>query len=159
MAKPISIAEGGVADLEAVMRVMEDSFDPAYGEAWTSAQCAGLMPMPGVWLSLARDGDEVVGFALARIVLKEAELLLLAVRHEGRRRGIGQMLLDRFTLVATSRGADRLHLEVRDGNPAMKLYAKSGFAEVGRRKNYYTGRDGQIYDALTLTRAATFQHI
>jgi [ribosomal protein S18]-alanine N-acetyltransferase len=159
MDEPVSIAEGGIADLEAVMRVMEDSFDPAYGEAWTSAQCAGLMPMPGVWLSLARDGDDVVGFALARIVLKEAELLLLAVRHEGRRRGIGQMLLDRFTLVATGRGADRLHLEVRDGNPAMKLYARSGFAEVGRRKNYYTGRDGQIYDALTLTRAATFQQI
>jgi ribosomal-protein-alanine N-acetyltransferase len=59
-------------------------------------------------------------------------------------------------LVATTRGADRLHLEVRDGNPAIKLYSRSGFSEVGRRKNYYTGRDGQIYDALTLTRLASF---
>ena len=155
MAAGITIAEGGILDLEAVMRVMKDSFDPAYGEAWTPAQCAGLMPMPGVWLSLARSGDEVVGFALGRIVLKEAELLLLAVRTDGQRKGIGQALLDRFILVAASRGADRLHLEVRDGNPAMNLYLKAGFAEVGRRKNYYTGGDGQIYDALTLTRAAT----
>lgn len=152
----VSIAEGGIVDLEAVMQVMDDSFDPAYGEAWTAAQCAGLMPMPGVWLTLARDGDEVLGFALGRIVLKEAELLLLAVRRDGQHKGIGQLLLDRFILVATTRGADRLHLEVRDGNPAIKLYARSGFSEVGRRKNYYTGRDGQIYDALTLTRAATF---
>ncbi|CAA9548897.1 MAG: Ribosomal-protein-S18p-alanine acetyltransferase [uncultured Sphingosinicella sp.] len=152
----ITIVEGGVAELDPVMRVMEDSFDPAYGEAWTAAQCAGLMPMPGVWLTLARDGDEVLGFALGRIVLKEAELLLLAVRRDGQRQGIGQMLLDRFMLVATTRGADRLHLEVRDGNPAIKLYSKAGFSEVGRRRNYYTGRDGQIYDALTLTRAATF---
>jgi ribosomal-protein-alanine N-acetyltransferase len=151
----LTIAEGGLADLEAVMQVMHDSFDPAYGEAWTSAQCAGLMPMPGVWLSLAREGDEVVGFALARIVLKEAELLLLAVRRDRQAAGVGQMLLDRFILVAASRGADHLHLEVREGNPAMNLYLKSGFAEVGRRKNYYTGGDGQIYDALTLTRAAT----
>lgn len=154
MADGISISEGGMADLEAVMQVMGDSFDPAYGEAWTSAQCAGLMPMPGVWLSLARSGDNVVGFALGRIVLKEAELLLLAVRQDGQRKGVGQMLLDRFILVATSRGADRLHLEVRDGNPAMNLYLNAGFAEVGRRKNYYTGSDGQIYDALTLTRAS-----
>ena len=154
MADGISISEGGMADLEAVMQVMADSFDPAYGEAWTSAQCAGLMPMPGVWLSLARSGDNVVGFALGRIVLKEAELLLLAVRQDGQRKGVGQMLLDRFILVATSRGADRLHLEVRDGNPAMNLYLNAGFAEVGRRKNYYTGSDGQIYDALTLTRAS-----
>ena len=154
MADGIIISEGGMADLEAVMQVMGDSFDPAYGEAWTSAQCAGLMPMPGGWLSLARSGDDVIGFALGRIVLKEAELLLLAVRQVGQRKGIGRMLLDRFILVAASRGADRLHLEVRAGNPAMNLYLKAGFAEVGRRKNYYTGSDGQIYDALTLTRAS-----
>ena len=155
MADGIIISEGGMADLEAVMQVMGDSFDSAYGEAWTSAQCAGLMPMPGVWLSLARSDGDVIGFALGRIVLKEAELLLLAVRQDGQRKGIGRMLLDRFILVAASRGADRLHLEVRAGNPAMNLYLKAGFAEVGRRKNYYTGSDGQIYDALTLTRAST----
>ncbi len=148
----LSIAEGGILELDAVMAVMEDSFDPAFGEGWTTAQCAGLLPLPGVWLSIARRSDQVVGFALGRIVLKEAELLLLAVRRGEQGRGIGRLLLDRFGLVATSRGADKLHLEVRDGNPALNLYRQAGFTEVGRRRNYYTGRDGQIYDALTLTR-------
>ena len=150
----VVVAEGGILDLNAVMRVMDDSFDPAYGEAWTAPQCAGLMPMPGVWVSLARDGADPVGFALGRATADEAELLLLAVRRDGQRRGVGQLLLDRFILIAGSRGARRLHLEVRDGNHAIKLYSKAGFEEVGRRKNYYTGRDGQIYDALTLARAA-----
>jgi ribosomal-protein-alanine N-acetyltransferase len=149
----ITVAEGGILDLDAVMAVMDDSFDPAYGEAWTAAQCAGLMPMAGVWLSIARQGENVVGFALGRLVLNEAELLLLAVRRGEQRRGVGQLLLDRFRLVATSRGAEKLHLEVRDGNPALHLYHRAGFSEAGRRRNYYTGRDGQIYDALTLTRA------
>lgn len=154
MAPNVIVSEGGILDLDAVMRVMDNSFDPAYGEAWTAPQCAGLMPMPGVWVSLARDGSDPVGFALGRIAAGEAELLLLAVKRDGQRRGVGQMLLDRFILIAGARGAQRLHLEVRDGNPAIKLYTKSGFEEVGRRKNYYTGRDGQIYDALTLARAA-----
>jgi ribosomal-protein-alanine N-acetyltransferase len=153
-ASNVTVAEGGILDLNAVMRVMEDSFDPAYGEAWTAPQCAGLMPMPGVWVSLARDGSDPVGFALGRVTADEAELLLLAVRRDGQRRGIGQLLLDRFILIAGTRGARRLHLEVRDGNQAIKLYTSAGFEEVGRRKNYYTGRDGQIYDALTLARAA-----
>ena len=65
---------------DAVMAVMDDSFDPRFGEAWTASQCAGLLPMPGVWLTLAREDDAVVGFALARVVADEAELLLLAVR-------------------------------------------------------------------------------
>jgi ribosomal-protein-alanine N-acetyltransferase len=147
---PVSISEGSILDLDAVVAVMEDSFDPAYGEAWTAAQCAGLMPLPGVWLSVARQDGRTVGFALARIVLNEAELLLLAVRRDGQRSGIGELLLDRFRLVATARGASKLHLEVRDGNPAMHLYRRAGFTEAGRRRNYYTGRDGQIYDALTL---------
>jgi ribosomal-protein-alanine N-acetyltransferase len=148
----ISVAEGGLSDLDAVMRVMEDSFDPIFGEAWTAPQCAGMLPMPGVWLSLARSGDEVIGFALARVVVGEAELLLLAVKRAGQGRGVGQLLLDRFVSIAAARGAERLHLEVREGNHAVKLYSRSGFSEVGRRSNYYSGRDGQVYDALTLAR-------
>ena len=115
----VTIAEGGILDLDSVMRVMDDSFDPAFGEAWTAPQCAGLMPMPGVWLSLARAGDEVVGFALGRFVVNEAELLLLAIKRDAQGRGIGQSLLDRFISIAASRGAERLHLEVREGNHAV----------------------------------------
>ncbi|HMC92732.1 MAG TPA: GNAT family N-acetyltransferase [Allosphingosinicella sp.] len=150
----LTVGEGGLLDLEAVMRVMHDSFDPAYGEAWTGPQCAGLLPMPGVWLNLARLGPDVVGFGLARVIAGEAELLLLAVGHGAQRRGVGAALLRRFVSVAKRRGATRLHLEVRDGNPALSLYRDAGFEEVGRRRNYYHGQGGQLYDALTLARAA-----
>ncbi|HEX9963458.1 MAG TPA: ribosomal protein S18-alanine N-acetyltransferase [Allosphingosinicella sp.] len=152
MSDRLLVSEGGAADLDAVMRVMEDSFDPAFGEAWTAPQCAGLLPMAGVWLSLARRGDEVVGFALARIVGDEAELLLLAVGRSSQGKGVGQMLLERFGVVATSKGAEQLHLEVREGNHAVSLYSRNGYREVGRRRNYYNGRDGQLFDALTLAK-------
>lgn len=147
----IIVAEAGILDLDAVMSVMEDSFDPAFGEAWTAAQCSGLLPLSGVWLSVARRGDQLIGFALGRIVLEEAELLLLAVRPGERHQGTGRLLLDRFRTVAMARGASKLHLEVRDGNSAKTLYFRSGFREAGRRRAYYTGRDGQVFDALTLT--------
>jgi [ribosomal protein S18]-alanine N-acetyltransferase len=150
----LRLEEGSLGDIEAVMAVMEDSFDPIFGEAWTAPQCAGLMPMPGVWLVLCRDGDQAIGFSLSRTVAREAELLLLAVRHSHRRRGSGHLLLDRFRQDARLRGAERVHLEVRDGNPAVNLYLQAGFTIVGRRQSYYSGRDGQLYDALTLARSA-----
>jgi [ribosomal protein S18]-alanine N-acetyltransferase len=148
----ISLVEGDIADLDAVMRVMNDSFDRRYGEAWTAPQCAGLLPMPGVWLVLARDSVGAIGFALARHVADEAELLLLAVRRAAQRRGVGKLLLERFTADAKTRGAGRLHLEVREGNHAVKLYEDQGFALVGRRRNYYSGPDGRCFDALTLAK-------
>ena len=150
----IRIIDGSIADIDAVMTVMDDSFDPCFGEAWTAPQCAGLLPMPGVWLMIALDGDEPVGFALSRVVAGEAELLLLAVKREHQGRGVGERLLHAFAEAASRRGADRLHLEVREGNHAVKLYSRAGFTQVGRRSCYYSGRDGQMYDALTLARAA-----
>lgn len=148
----VRLAEAGTADLDAVMVVMEDSFDPRFGEAWTAPQCAGLLPMSGVWLVLACDAGGALGFALARIIAHEAELLLLAVRRSSQRRGVGKMLLERFEADAKTRGATRLHLEVRQGNHAVKLYEASGFGLVGRRRNYYKGHDGYCYDALTLAK-------
>ena len=53
---------------------------------------------------------------------------------------------------AKLRGARTLFLEVRDGNLAASLYARAGFIEVGRRKDYYTGIDGARFDAITMRR-------
>jgi ribosomal-protein-alanine N-acetyltransferase len=150
---PVLLSEGGHADLGAVMAVMDDSFDPRFGEAWTRAQCAGLLPMPGVWLTLAREGGTILGFALARFVADEAELLLLAVRAQLQRRGIGRILIEDFEEAARARGALRLHLEVREGNHALSLYERAGFGLVGRRRDYYSGQKGDRYDALTLAKS------
>jgi ribosomal-protein-alanine N-acetyltransferase len=145
------LQEVGADAADAVMQVMADAFDPAFGEAWTKAQCLGILGLPGVWLTLSRVEEEPVGFALGRIILEDAELLLLGVRPAWRRRGIGSALLARTARIARLQGASRLHLEVRDGNEAMALYCDSGFVRVGRRPGYYRGSDGQMFDALSLS--------
>lgn len=152
MSGAIRIEPGGIADLDAIMTVMEQSFDSRFGEAWTASQCAGLLPMSGVWLNLARIDSAVAGFSLARAVAGEAELLLLAVRRVMQGRGIGKALLARFGEDARRRGATRLHLEVREGNHALRLYEAEGYTLAGRRRNYYSGHAGRSYDALTLAK-------
>lgn len=145
----LSVGPGGIADLADVMRVMRDAFDPAFGEAWTEAQCAGILGMPGSRLLVARRGHEPVGFAMTRAIAGETELLLLAVARRCRRAGIGRALLDRAIMEARNEGGDALHLEVRDGNGAIYLYRAAGFEQVGRRRHYYRGTSGQVFDAMT----------
>ncbi|MBU3079153.1 GNAT family N-acetyltransferase [Sphingomonas quercus] len=135
------------------MIVMNEAFDPAFGEAWTRAQCAGIMSLPGVWLTLASEGETPAGFSLARIVADEAELLLIGVRPGWRRRGIGRALLHATEIEAIARGAGKLHLEVRAENPAAALYVSAGFTPAGRRIGYYVGKDGQLFDAVTLSKS------
>ena len=149
----LQLATGGSSELDSVIEVMNSAFDERFGEAWTRSQCAGILPMPGVKLVVARFGDgRPAGFALYRTISDEAELLLLAVSPEFRRRGIGKMLLDQFLDHARDRGVSRVHLEVREGNPAVIMYRSAGFSLAGRRPKYYHGRFGGEYDALTLSR-------
>lgn len=138
-------------DLDDVMTVMRAAFGDRYGEAWTRSQCAGILPMSGVVMRIARDaeGGGAIGFSLVRSIAGESELLLLAVLPGRHREGIGTRLLDDFIDRARLDGLARVHLEVRDGNPAVAMYRAAGFVPVGRRRNYYRGLDGLRFDALT----------
>ena len=131
------------------MEVMQEAFDPAFGEAWTLAQLAGIMMLPGTWLTIARLDALPLGFALVRSVLDECELLLLAVPPRWQRRGIGKMLLDHSLATARRRGMLSMNLEARASNNAIGLYERAGFEFVHRRPGYYRGCDGQLHDALS----------
>lgn len=151
MAEPLAftVEPGGMADLPDVMIAMCDAFDPEYGEAWTEAQCAGILGLPGTWLLVARADGDPAGFALLRTVMGEVELLLIAVRKRYRRQGVAQSLLTHAMRDAQGHGSATLHLEVRDGNPAIALYRNAGLEPVGVRRGYYRGRSGRVFDALT----------
>jgi len=150
-----AILQASADDLDAVMDIMTAAFPPDYGEAWTRSQCAGILPMPGVALRLATDArGKLAGFSLMRVVADEAELLLIAVKPETQQQGIGRALIDDFIASAVAKGAHRLHLEVREGNRAIALYERAGFALAGRRRDYYRCQNGRAVDALTLVLAA-----
>jgi ribosomal-protein-alanine N-acetyltransferase len=152
MVNMIELRAGGVGDLALVESIMAEAFDPRFGEAWTRGQCLGILAMPGVWLTIALLDGKPAGFALSRGVLDEAELLLLATRPTLRRRGVAAALLRAMITQAQASGAIRVHLEVREGNDAVKLYVASGFTKVGERRNYYRGVSGQTFHALTYHR-------
>ncbi|MBB5710053.1 GNAT family N-acetyltransferase [Sphingomonas xinjiangensis] len=148
----VELREGGAQDLTSVNQIMQDAFDPQYGEAWTKPQCMGMLSLPGVWLTIANSDGVDAGFALAREVAGDAELLLLATRKATQRRGIGATLVRAVIAEAHARGAEQLHLEVRAGNDAVRLYCSAGFAKVGERKDYYKGRTGELFNAQTFAR-------
>lgn len=151
----IELVSGSAADIAAVEQVMASAFEPRFGEAWTRSQCLGILGMPGVWVTLARVDGVTVGFALARAIVDEAELLLLATSRDHRRQGIGAALLRSVVSDARDRGAVRLHLEVRAGNGAIALYQGHGFAKCGERRNYYRGKAGEVFDAHSYSVALT----
>ncbi|HUD28369.1 MAG TPA: GNAT family N-acetyltransferase [Novosphingobium sp.] len=143
-------------DVDKIMAVMGAAFDPAYGEAWNRRQVDDALRFGTCHYYLvdadgqipAEDGV-AAGFFLSRTGFEEEELLLLAVDPQYRGRGLGRTLLDRLRIDAGSRGAKRLLLEMRRGNPAETLYRGFGFHSIGERREYYRTPGGERLDAIT----------
>jgi ribosomal-protein-alanine N-acetyltransferase len=100
--------------------------------------------------------DAIVGYAILRHVLDEAELLTIGVAAESQRKGVGRGLLNGLIRMSRDSMLRRLFLEVRRSNhAAIALYRAAGFAEVGIRKEYYRNAEGAedaIVMACTLIR-------
>ncbi|MFV0623884.1 GNAT family N-acetyltransferase [Sphingomonas sp. ac-8] len=151
-AGPVTLRSGSPRDLDAVSTVMREAFDARFGEGWTPSQCLGMLALPGVWLTLAEQDRRIAGFSLSRSVADEAELLLIATRPTAQQAGIGGMLLRSVVEEARRRDVAHLHLEVRAGNGAVRLYVREGFAKVGERPRYYRGPTGEVFDAHSYAR-------
>ncbi|MCB2049946.1 MAG: GNAT family N-acetyltransferase [Novosphingobium sp.] len=142
--------------LDQIMGVMEAAFPPTFGERWTRAQVSGTIFLPNYSWGLAwRHGEprtpneQAAGFYMSRFTYDEEELLLIGVQPIYRRHGLATRLLDDLEHNARERGAKRLLLEMRAGNPAELLYRQRGFQQIGTRKKYYCSADGKRIDALT----------
>jgi [ribosomal protein S18]-alanine N-acetyltransferase len=85
-------------------------------------------------------GGTLVGFILSRFAAGEAEILSVAIAPGWRGRGLSRPLLDLHLRRLAGLGVRAVFLEVGENNaPAGRLYRRSGFYQVGRRKGYYDG--------------------
>lgn len=142
--------------VDQIMAIMAEAFDPNYGEAWTRRQVEDALLLGNCHAYLAgvkgeplTDNLPAAGFSLSRTGYEEEELLLFAVSPQYRRKGVGLAILKELKAAAFKRGAHRLLLEMRKGNPAEHLYRSFGFTIIGERKDYYRTATGARIDATT----------
>ena len=143
------------SDAAALSRLHALAFD-APGGGWGGGEFASLLGQPTVLgrraVRPSRGGPaEPRGFVLAREAAGEAEVLTIAVHPAWQGRGVGGLLMETLLRDLYARRARELFLEVDEGNaPALRLYDRLGFREVGRREAYYAGEGTEPVNALTL---------
>ncbi len=134
-------------DLDAVMEIEKR----AYAYPWTRRIFSDCLRV-GYCCWCYALGEEIRGYGVMSVAAGESHLLNLTVAPEAQRQGVGTRLLHHFMQLAGRHNADVLMLEVRPSNrPALALYGKLGFNEIGVRRDYYPARQGRE-DALLLAR-------
>lgn len=146
--RPLTIDDG-----PALAELHEQDF----ARPWTDSEFESLLTQDAVFGFVAVEegvaGAVPCGFVLARKAADEAEILTLTVARPFRRRGVGRMLMDAVLRLLHAERVEALFLEVDEKNaPAIALYRRLGFREVGRRPDYYRDTASRPSNALVMRR-------
>lgn len=109
-----------------------------FSDPWSEVSIASELENPlSCWL-VAVEEEKVVGYVGSQTVLDGSDMMNIAVDPAFRRKGLAEALINTLIDLLLQRNSRCLVLEVRASNtPAITLYVKLGFVEIGRRKNYY----------------------
>ncbi len=109
----------------------------SFSEPWSENSLREQLENKSAFFIVLEDNDDVVGYAGMHVVSGEAYIDNIAVFPEKRGKGAGELLLQVLIDEAERRSCDFITLEVRETNPAVRLYNKLGFEEAGRRRGFY----------------------
>lgn len=109
-----------------------------FHDPWSENSIASELNNPlACWLVAIVDG-ELAAYVGSQTVLDGSDMMNIAVSPQYRRQGIAEALILALCKALKERNSICLLLEVRASNiPAISLYEKLDFIQVGRRKNYY----------------------
>jgi len=94
---------------------------------------------------VAKQEENILAFAGYKKIVDEIHIMNIATRVDKRGRKIATKLLEKVMEEAKKENPSVITLEVEENNtPAIRLYKKAGFQEVGRRKKYYYNRTDAI---------------
>ena len=109
-----------------------------FSDPWSENSIASELDNKLAFWLVATEGDRVAGYIGSQTVMDETDMMNVAVHPDYRRKGIAEALVNGLVEELKRKESRCLTLEVRASNdPAITLYEKLGFSEIGRRKNYY----------------------
>ena len=143
------LREAGPRDAAAFAVLHAASFQ----RGWSEDEMERLLTDREVVAHRAVNGKELTGFILSRMAAGEAEILSVAVAPRWRGHGLAHRLLSLHLRRLAGLAVATVFLEVEQGNePALRLYARAGFRQVGSRPGYYPDKSGGALPALVLRR-------
>lgn len=133
------------SDAPTLAAMSRDLIETGLGWHYRTERIGQLLANAEAASVVACNGARTVGFAIMTLGDERAHLVLLAVRSEHHRRGIGRRLTQWMVDTSLTAGIATLHVELRaDNRPAYMFYRALGFEQTLRIAGYYRGRETAI---------------
>lgn len=128
-------------DLSLIKDILIDDFD----DFWIYDVLQEELNNPNSEYFVVKLENNILGFAGIWKAVDDVHITDIVVKKSNRQTGIGSKLLEKLIQTAKSQNFNSITLEVNEHNqPAINLYLKYGFKNVGFRKKYYNNKDNAI---------------
>lgn len=145
----IAIPEIGLAsaaDAKFIALLSRHEIEHGLRWTWTEHRVRRAIADKATNVVVAKEGAEVVGFAIMSYEDDHAHLCLLAVVPHRRRRGIATALMAWLEETLMVAGARALQVEVRAINrAAIEFYTALGFEQINASRGYYQGVETALH--------------
>lgn len=134
-----------LSDLELISTSLETEFD----DFWNYNILKNALQNPNNIILVAKDNQNIVGFAVINIVLDEATIENIVTKKDMRNKHIASNMIEEIIKICKEKRLSSLTLEVNSLNTtAINLYQKFNFKNTGLRKKYYNNTDDAIIMSL-----------
>jgi ribosomal-protein-alanine N-acetyltransferase len=133
------------SDAPAIAALSRDRIEHGLGWRWTPPRVLRSILDPATNVLIACGEGRLLGFGIMKYHDEESHLLLLAVREDAARCGIGRSLVGWLERSALAAGVGQVYLEVRVSNASARtFYARQGYREIQTLPGYYQGREACV---------------
>jgi len=135
-------------DLDNISSTLSLEFD----SFWNYNTIKSEIENPDSIVLVAKENEQIVAFAGIWKAIDIMHLMDIVVAKSHRRKNIASLLMKEIINITLKNNIKELTLEVSQNNlPAINLYTKFGFKELGIRKNYYGVNNNAIIMTLDIT--------
>ena len=130
----LQVSALNMADIDCLLPVEEQ----AHSHPWTRGHFTDSFVAAYAAFGIRNADGDIQAYMFLMPVLEELHLLNITVQPASQGRGLARVLLDFMQQYGREQGFESVLLEVRRSNArAIAVYQSAGFAEIGKRKNYY----------------------
>lgn len=131
------------------LNLIKDNLIKDFDDFWTYDILNDELNNPNSEYFVAKLENNILGFAGIWKSVDDVHITDIVVKKTNRNLGVGSKLLEKLISTAISENFKAITLEVNENNlPAINLYLKYGFKNVGLRKKYYDNK----YNAIIMTK-------
>jgi len=128
-------------DFNKIAPILQSDFDDFWNENILESELENI----NSYYIIAKENNDIIGFGGLWKSVDDIHITNIVIKKDSRKQGFGTAILAELINQSKIFGYNIVTLEVNENNlPAISLYKKFGFKEVGIRKRYYNNIDNAI---------------